>query len=179
MLRLISIISMTGLLNTMTGTAKIQPVHTDVSLKPFKEISQKAPIRKAGNRHFVRHVDRMRYSGAQASITSAIRLRASSTGVPEQVAIAVVQQESNFKPWALGSAGEIGLMQVKCSTARDMGHRGACAELYRISTNLTYGMRYLRKALKRGSVAYYNAGIYAKKLPARALRYAREVKRKL
>jgi len=179
MLQFVSIVSLTGLLIIITNTAEIQPVHTDVSLQPFKVKPHKAPIRKARKRHFVGHADRMRYSGARASITSAIRLRASSTGVPERIAIAVVHQESNFRPWVRGSAGEIGLMQVKCSTARDMGHRGDCVELYKISTNLTYGMLYLRMALKRGSVAYYNAGIYSKKLPAQALRYAREVKQKL
>ena len=170
---------MTGLLSIMTTIAETQPVHADIILKPFKEKLHKAPIRKARKRHYVRRAVRKRYTGTQASIISAIRLRASIAGVPERIAIAVVRQESDFRPWVRGSAGEIGLMQLKCSTARDMGHRGACAELYKVSTNLTYGMLYLDKALKRGSVAYYNAGIYAKKLPAQALRYAREVKTKL
>jgi soluble lytic murein transglycosylase-like protein len=57
------------------------------------------------------------------------------------------------------------------------GHRlqGLCKALYNPDTNLRYGMRYLRKALNRGSVGYYNAGIHAKRLPRAAKKYARQV----
>ncbi len=44
--------------------------------------------------------------------------------VPEEIALAVVQIESNFRPTVKGSAGEIGLMQIKPATARMMGYRG-------------------------------------------------------
>ncbi len=40
-------------------------------------------------------------------------------------------------------------------------------------------MRYLRKALRRGGVAYYNAGLGAKRLPAGARRYARQVRKRI
>jgi hypothetical protein len=36
-------------------------------------------------------------------------------------------------------------------------------------------MKYLRAALKRGSVGYYNAGIHAKSLPNAARKYAASV----
>ena len=89
--------------------------------------------------------------------------------------MAVIKHESNFNPRATGKAGEIGLMQVKCRTARGEGFKGACSSLYNVDNNLRYGMRYLKKALNRGSVAYFNAGIHAKKLPAAARTYARRV----
>lgn len=95
--------------------------------------------------------------------------------MPIDTALAVVLQESSFRPNVTGAAGEIGLMQLKCQTARGIGYKGTCRDLYDPDTNLHYGLRYLRKALNRGSVAYYNAGIYAKKLPEAAKDYADKV----
>lgn len=43
------------------------------------------------------------------------------TGIPIDVLIAQAKQESGFNPDAVGSAGEIGLHQVKPSTAADPG----------------------------------------------------------
>ena len=106
------------------------------------------------------------------AILAAVRSHAAKAGVPAATALAIVRQESGFNPRARGRHGEIGLMQIKCQTARGMGYSGACSGLYNVSTNLTYGMRYLRAALNRGSVAYYNAGLHAKRLPSAAKRYA-------
>jgi soluble lytic murein transglycosylase-like protein len=47
---------------------------------------------------------------------------AKRTGIPIDVLIAQGKQESNFDPNAVGSAGEIGLHQVKPSTAADPGY---------------------------------------------------------
>jgi soluble lytic murein transglycosylase-like protein len=112
------------------------------------------------------------------AIVAAVKSHARAAGVPVSVAMAVVRQESGFNPRATGSVGEIGLMQLRCSTAKGMGYRGSCSGLYHVSTNLRYGMRYLRLALNRGSVGYYNAGIGAKRLPHAARRYAAAVERK-
>ncbi len=115
---------------------------------------------------------------ASAAVLSAVKSHARRAGVPVSVGLAVVRQESSFNPKARGKVGEIGLMQVKCSTARGMGYRGKCSGLYNVNTNLRYGMKYLKKAINKGSVGYYNAGIGAKRLPAQARRYARSVARK-
>lgn len=112
------------------------------------------------------------------AIVAAVRSHAQAAGVPVGVALAVVRQESGFNPRATGSVGEIGLMQLRCATAKGIGYRGSCRGLYHVSTNLRYGMRYLRMALNRGSVGYYNAGIGAKRLPHAARRYAAAVHRK-
>lgn len=111
-------------------------------------------------------------------ILAKIEVHAAGAGVPVDTALAVVLQESSFRANVTGAAGEIGLMQLKCQTARGIGYKGHCAALYDPDTNLHYGLRYLRKALNRGSVGYYNAGIYAKKLPKAALHYARSVEAK-
>ena len=51
---------------------------------------------------------------------------AKENGVPVVLATAVVQIESNFNPKRRGSAGEIGLMQIKPTTAKLMGYSGKC-----------------------------------------------------
>ncbi len=50
---------------------------------------------------------------------------AASYGVPLPLAHAVIQVESNYRVDARGSAGEIGLMQIKPATARMMGYDGS------------------------------------------------------
>lgn len=177
MFRLASAIFLSGFIAIFSMTASVQSVHADTIEKPVTKSNfntRKTSARKTSRRHSAR-----KYKGARSSIVAAVRRHAAAAGVPSRVALAVVRQESNFRPGARGSAGEIGLMQLKCSTARGMGYRGSCRGLYHIPTNLKYGMRYLRKALRRGSVAYYNAGIGAKRLPARARRYARQVQRRI
>lgn len=111
-----------------------------------------------------------------------IRKAAKRHGVPLSIAQAVVQVESNFNPRAHGSAGEVGLMQIKPATARGMGYRGSTRALYDPATNLEWGMRYLAGAHKRaggdlcGTILRYNAGHYAKRMNPVSARYCRRVK---
>lgn len=135
--------------------------------------------RRKVRRRIARARTRGRLTTARKShVMAAVRTHARNAGIPQSMALAVVRQESSFNPKARGSVGEIGLMQVKCATARSVGYKGKCKGLYNVNTNLKYGMRYLKKALKRGSVGYYNAGIYAKRLPKQARKYATAVRRK-
>lgn len=113
--------------------------------------------------------------GRNPAIVAKVKAHARAAGVPVSTAMAIVHQESGFRPQVTGSAGEIGLMQLKCQTARGMGFTGSCKALYHPDTNLRFGMKYLKAALKRGSVGYYNAGIHAKSLPAAARKYAASV----
>ncbi|MEE4237932.1 MAG: lytic transglycosylase domain-containing protein [Anderseniella sp.] len=113
--------------------------------------------------------------GRNPAIVAKVKAHARAAGVPVSTALSVVHQESGFRPHVTGAAGEIGLMQLKCQTARGMGFSGSCKALYNPDTNLRFGMKYLRKALNRGSVGYYNAGIHAKSLPKAARRYASQV----
>ena len=133
-------------------------------------------------RSYRRRSSRRRYrlpsTAEKKAIVTAVKAHARKAGVPERTGLAVVRQESAFNRKATGGVGEIGLMQIKCETARSVGYYGSCAGLYDVDTNLKFGMRYLKKALNRGSVGYYNSGIHAKRLPHRARRYAREVNAK-
>jgi soluble lytic murein transglycosylase-like protein len=102
-------------------------------------------------------------------------------GVPVDIAHAVVQVESNFRPTVKGSAGEIGLMQIKPATARQMGYEGPDYGLYDPETNIRYGMKYLAGAHDRGdgkvcgTILKYNAGHAAKKMNPVSQRYCDKV----
>ncbi|WP_413709787.1 lytic transglycosylase domain-containing protein [Rhizobium sp. Rhizsp82] len=90
--------------------------------------------------------------------------------VPVALASAVVSVESNFNPNARGSAGEIGLMQIKPATARMMGYAGTKKGLFDPETNIKYGMKYLSMAHELGggetcgTILKYNAGHAAKRM---------------
>ncbi|MBY3594837.1 lytic transglycosylase domain-containing protein [Rhizobium bangladeshense] len=89
---------------------------------------------------------------------------AAEYNVPVALAQAVVRVESNFNPKARGSAGEIGLMQIKPATARMMGYSGRAKGLFDPETNIKYGMKYLAAAHQLGggqtcnTILKYNAG---------------------
>jgi soluble lytic murein transglycosylase-like protein len=108
---------------------------------------------------------------------------ASSYGVPVSLAKAVVQVESGNRPNIRGKAGEIGLMQVKLSTARGLGFKGSAKALYNPDTNIRYGMKYLAMAHKLGgkttcgTILRYNAGHGAKRMNPTSARYCTKVKR--
>ena len=66
--------------------------------------------------------------------------------VPLPLVDAVVRIESAYDPAAIGGVGEIGLMQVRPTTAAMLGFRGSLAELAHPETNLRYGVTYLAQA---------------------------------
>ena len=108
---------------------------------------------------------------------------ASAYGVPVNLAHAVIRIESNYRPHIRGRAGEIGLMQVKLSTARGLGYTGSAKALYHPDTNIRYGMKYLAMAHKIGgkttcgTILRYNAGHGAKRMNPTSARYCSKVKR--
>ncbi len=147
-----------------TRSAAAQLVYNRITEQPSKKASKASAV-----------IKRSKIKRPRQVILAKIHVHAEGADVPIDTALAVVLQESSFRPNVTGVAGEIGLMQLKCQTARGIGYKGTCYDLYDPDTNLHYGLRYLRKALNRGSVAYYNAGIYAKKLPEAAKDYADSV----
>ncbi|MBS9720931.1 transglycosylase SLT domain-containing protein [Tianweitania sp. BSSL-BM11] len=110
---------------------------------------------------------------------------ASAYGVPVSLAHAVISVESNYRQDARGSAGEIGLMQIKPATARMLGYTGSTKGLYDPDTNIKYGMKYLAKAhdlgggTTCGTILKYNAGHAAKRMNPISAAYCAKVKRKL
>ena len=80
------------------------------------------------------------------AVISMITAQASSYGVPTWFALRIAKIESNYNPLARGLAGEYGVFQLKCQTARGIGFRGNCAGLLNASTNVHYGLKYLSMA---------------------------------
>lgn len=113
--------------------------------------------------------------------SSIINHYASTYGVDSALAHAVVRHESNFQPNVRGKAGEIGLMQIKLSTARALGYTGSAKGLYEPSTNVQYGMKYLAQAQKLGggsicgTILKYNAGHGAKRMNPTSAKYCSNV----
>ena len=104
-------------------------------------------------------------------------------GVPVELAHAMIEIESRFRPGVRGLAGEVGLMQIKPATARMVGFRGSAKALYDPETNIKYGMRYLAKAYQLGSkngvcgtILKYNAGHGARRMNPISRRYCQKVK---
>ena len=108
---------------------------------------------------------------------------AGANGIPIKLAHAVVRVESAYRANARGSAGEIGLMQLKLSTARAMGYSGSAKGLYNPETNIRYGMKYLGEAHRLaggstcGTILRYNAGHGAKRMNPVSARYCKKVSR--
>lgn len=108
--------------------------------------------------------------GISGPYAALITRYAKKYGVSPELADAVVKIESNYNPKAHGSAGEIGLMQVKPATARMMGYTGSAKGLYDPETNIRYGMQYLAAAQDLGdgttcgTILKYNAGHGAERM---------------
>lgn len=110
---------------------------------------------------------------------------AAEHGVPAALAHAVVRVESNYRRDARGSAGEVGLMQIKPSTARMMGYSGSVEGLFDPETNIRFGMKYLGMARSLGdgttcgTILKYNAGHAATSMNPISAAYCAKVKRLL
>lgn len=75
-------------------------------------------------------------------------------GLPYSLVDTVMKIESDYRADRVGSVGEIGLMQVRPTTAAMMGFRGTRADLADPATNIHYGAAYLGAAwhLAKGDV---------------------------
>jgi soluble lytic murein transglycosylase-like protein len=82
------------------------------------------------------------------SVQSMIKAQAPKHGVPVWFALRIAKIESNFNPRARGAAGEYGVFQLKCQTARGLGFRGNCGQLANASTNIHYGLKHLSIAVR-------------------------------
>ena len=99
-----------------------------------------------------------------------IAAEAPGYGVPKWFALKIARVESNYNPLVTGAAGEIGVFQLKCQTARGIGYHGACSGLYNASTNIHYGLRYLSMAVRsshgnlRLAASKHNGGLGRKSM---------------
>jgi len=103
-------------------------------------------------------------------VASIIREMAPSYGVPTWFALRIANVESGFNPYARGSAGEIGIYQLKCQTARGLGFEGDCSQLTDVRTNVRWGLKHLSLAIESSggnlmlAASKHNAGLGRKSL---------------
>lgn len=120
---------------------------------------------------------------AGAPYHATIARYAAEYGVPVSLAHAVVEVESNYRPDTRGSAGEVGLMQIKPATARGLGYSGSVTGLYDPDTNIRFGMKYLGMAHQLsggatcGTILRYNAGHGATRMNPVSKAYCGKVQR--
>jgi hypothetical protein len=99
------------------------------------------------------------------------RRASAETGIPVDLLIAQARQESSFNPNARGAAGEIGIFQIKPSTAQQPGFGLTGVDpgtLTDPGANIMFGARYLRGRMGQGdpnnpadqarALAAYNGG---------------------
>lgn len=102
-------------------------------------------------------------------------------GVSPQLVLAVIWKESSGVPTAEGSAGEVGLMQVKDVAAADVGFLSVP---YEPRANIYVGTAYLALQIKRmgdvynGLRAYQQGEAGARSSPFKGASYARDVLKK-
>ena len=82
----------------------------------------------------------------KAIVRAMVEKEVQKTGLPADIADAVVRVESDYNPATIGSVGEIGLMQVRPETAAMLGFRGSNDDLAKPEINIHYGVIYLSKA---------------------------------
>ncbi len=83
----------------------------------------------------------------RAKVQAMIKADAPHYGVPTWFAMKIAKVESGYNPLVTGGAGEIGVFQLKCQTARGIGYSGSCSGLYNPATNVKYGLKYLSMAV--------------------------------
>jgi hypothetical protein len=103
-------------------------------------------------------------------------------GLSAAVVDAVVMVESAYDPTAIGNVGEIGLMQVRPSTAAMLGFTGTEEALAYPETNIRYGVEYLAQAwqLANGDLCRalmkYRAGHGTERMTLLSVEYCRRVR---
>jgi soluble lytic murein transglycosylase-like protein len=100
----------------------------------------------------------------RTDIAMLVEAMAGSVGMPARIARALVRVESGGDPRRRGTAGEWGLTQIKCQTARGLGFAGPCGRLADPATNLKFGLKHAALALRRGSIGFHQAGLGARRV---------------
>jgi soluble lytic murein transglycosylase-like protein len=134
-----------------TSTARVKPV---VAAQVRKKRKSKAQITPATT-------DR---------VVALIKDMAPGYGVPTWFALRIAKVESGYNPNIRGAAGEYGVYQMKCATAKGIGFSGNCSQLLNAFTNVQYGLKHLQMAMKlsngnlRMAASKHNGGLGRKNL---------------
>jgi len=106
----------------------------------------------------------------QDRVVGLIKDMAPKYGVPTWFALRIAKVESGYNPNTRGAAGEYGVYQMKCATAKGIGFSGNCSELLNATTNIRVGLKHLSMAMKLSNgnlklaASKHNGGLGRKKL---------------
>lgn len=142
----------------MSRTAGAQATKTSLHKKTARPVTLH---RKTATKHKALHVTKHHAAPArrahpapakvttagQSGIISMIAQMAPAQGVPTWFALRIARVESNYNPRLRGAAGEYGIFQMKCQTARGIGYSGACSGLLDARTNVQWGLKHLSLAI--------------------------------
>jgi hypothetical protein len=129
-------------------TARLHKVSTTRMALRFP-IVKKAPQNEAVSPRSTSHAARSGAAGGSAAnVVAMIKTMAPQYGVPTWFALRIAKIESGYNPTLRGRAGEYGVYQMKCPTARGLGFEGDCSGLADARTNVRWGLAHLSAALK-------------------------------
>jgi len=86
------------------------------------------------------------WAPTRARLLPMLQAEAIRQGVPPALADAVAMVETGYTENAVGTSGEIGLMQVMPATAAMLGFAGSSTDLFKPETNIHFGVAYLARA---------------------------------
>jgi soluble lytic murein transglycosylase-like protein len=122
------------------------------------------------------------YRHSRALYRDLVKKAAEKAGLPSEIVDAVIRTESGYDPNVTGAVGEVGLMQVRPSTARLLGFTGTLEELREPHTNIALGVSYLAGAWRLAggdictAVMKYRAGHGETRFSERSIDYCLRVR---
>lgn len=129
-------------------TVRATPARHTSAHKSASHRSHKVTKRYRSSKPARRHAVSTRQPAAAGRVMSLIAAMAPSQGVPTWFALRIAKVESNYNPSLRGAAGEYGVFQIKCATAKGIGFSGSCSALLDPRVNVQYGLRHLALAMK-------------------------------
>jgi soluble lytic murein transglycosylase-like protein len=141
-----------------------------------EQVNNKKPTEQVKQKVLTEHVKRKTRHKVQVSpantdhVVTLIKNLAPSYGVPTWFALRIAKVESGYNPNTRGAAGEYGVYQMKCATAKGIGFSGNCSRLLNASTNVQVGLKHLQMAMKLShgnlklAASKHNGGLGRKKL---------------
>ena len=157
----ISIALLAGVI--VSGTAEARTTHHKYHNKHHAQLHVKKKKHYASRRN-------RGTPAAAGHVVALIKGMAPRYGVPTWFALRIAKVESNYNPNARGAAGEYGVFQMKCATARGVGFHGNCSALLNPSINVQYGLKHLSMAVRMSNgnlklaASKHNGGLGRKRL---------------
>lgn len=152
-----------------TASLRVQKrVH--VRIKNGQLMAANGPVKLSGKRMRSSQAMLAAAPRGRGPVVAMIKSMAPRYGVPTWFALRIAQIESGYNPRVRGSAGEYGVFQLKCATARGIGFRGNCGNLLNASTNIQYGLKHLQLAVRSSggnlklAASKHNGGLGRKRL---------------